>query len=175
MLYFILLSIAISATECRDAYLNRVLESQNYGQYYLTIKVNNGYEEKEVVVLNYDLYRYLSKANKDFENIDNYRDFVKDKLNRKVPLNVPNEGLKEINAVYVKVDSTIINAAQKGREYFISKFFDVSKNKNEARLKPNVAPEKFSQISKTLFEWNYPIGRMEGLIAITDMKLCDEK
>ncbi|OQP54432.1 hypothetical protein [Niastella populi] len=143
MLYVILLSIAITASECRDTYLNKVLESQNYGQYYLVIKVNNGYGEKEVVVLNYDLYRYLSKANTDFKDIANYRDFVKDKLNRTVPLNIPNEGLKEINAVYVKVDSTIINAAKKGRAYFVSRFFDVSKKMKEARLKSNVEPEKF--------------------------------
>lgn len=175
MICLILLSIVMSATECRDMYLNRVLESQNYGRYYLTINVTNGFEEREIVVLNYDLYRYLSRTSIGFENIENYRDSIKDKLNRKVPLNVPNEGLKEINAVYVKVDSTIIKAALKGRKYFIEKFFDVSRNKKEARLKPNVAPEKISQISKILFKWNYPIGRMEGLMAIVDMRLCDEQ
>lgn len=170
MIYALLLTVVLNDTSiCREKYLNLVLESQNYGRYYLCVNVNTGYEKKEVIVLNYDLYKYLSNVDKGLKPIAKYRDFVKDKLIENEPLQITNEGLKVINAVYVITDSSVILAAQKGQEYFFSQFFEY---KGRGKLKTDLESEKISQIEKILFNWSYPIGKIEGLISVLDMKPC---
>lgn len=174
MLYVALMSVILGICECKDEYLNRVLESKNYARYYLVMKVTNENYEKEIIVLNYDLYKYLSKKNKNYKNIEKYKNLLKEHIYKGKALEISKNGLKEINAVLLKYDSTVSNDAKGGKHSFISKYFDIDKNGNEARIKSNIPAEKFSQITKTLFEWNYLIGRQEGMMAIVDVKFCDQ-
>jgi hypothetical protein len=42
-------------------------------------------------------------------------------------------------------------------------------------LKTDLDAEKFSQIEKVLFEWNFPIGKIEGLISVLNRRPCAQR
>lgn len=125
---------------CRTTYLNFVLESMNYGQYYLVLKVSDGQQEREAVVINLKLYKYLSGKSKKLKSITSYRDFVKEKIVRGEALVINAKACSEMDLSFVKPDSSVIDIAQKGRGYFFEQYFIV--RGNEAVLKHGVASEK---------------------------------
>ena len=167
----LLLTIFINI-DCRDLYLNTILESKDYNRYFLVSKIQIDSREKEMIVMNTNLYNYIKSRDKQYLNFIYYKDEIREKIKKQKPLFINSKGLKKMNAFYVKEDNSVKLIAEKGKDFFISYYFNVSKEKNYARIKQDIKSEKISQIIKILFDWNCLVGIVEGSITIIDINFC---
>lgn len=160
--------------DCRELYINTILESRNHNHYFLVTKTLVDNNEREIVVMNYNLYSYLKSVNKKFSDAAYYKEELKKRLKNQEPVVIGKKGLKKMEVFYVMEDTSVSAIAAKGRKYFISHFFYISQQGTYARLKHDVTDEKVSQIIKILFEWNYFVGIVEGQITIINKKFCEK-
>lgn len=174
MLIKILFCLFFANGDCRELYINTILESRNHGQYFLVTKARVDNKEREIVVMNYNLYSYLKSINKKFSDTAYYKEELKKRLNNREPVVIGKSGLKKMEGFYVHEDTAVTAISAKGKEYFINHFFDISTQNTYARLKHDIADEKVAQIIKTLFEWNYFVGIVEGQITIINKKFCEQ-
>lgn len=174
MLISVLFYLFFVNGNCRELYLNTVLESQNHNHYFLVTKARVDNNEREIVVMNYNLYNYLKSIDKKFSNATYYKGELKKRLNNQESVVIGKDGIKKMQGFYVNEDTAVTATAAKGKEYFISHFFYISEQNTYARLKHDIADEKVAQIIKTLFEWNYFVGIVEGEITIINKKFCEK-
>jgi hypothetical protein len=165
--------LLVAHQDCTDSYLNRVLESQNYAHYFLVLKVKTESGEKEIVVLNHNLHNMLMSRDSSYADIMYYRDFIKAKIKKSEALNVTEKDLVSMQATIVKKNQNIEKAAEKGKNYFMSRYFDVYVKHNYARHKYNISSLNNTAIVKQLFNWNYFIEINESNIEVPELNFCD--
>lgn len=159
--------------DCRPLYINTILESRNYSQYFLVTKARVDNKEREIVIMNYNLYCYLKSVDKKFSDTAYYKAELKKRLNIREPVVMGKTDLYKMEGFYVNNDSSIAAIASRGRQYFINHFFYVSPQGTYGKLKDDVADGTAGQIIKILFEWNYFVGIVEGQLTIINKKFCE--
>lgn len=156
---------------CKDRYLDRVLESEDLAGYFLVVKVNIQKKEEEIIVLNYDLYKLMKTRDSAFNNIRSYRDYVKNKILHNEAIDINSNELIQLQAAIVKENRKVLAISSK--DIFFDKFFYVSRKYNYARLSPKVKPNERASVIKRLFEWNFFIKSVEGDYQIPELNFCD--
>jgi hypothetical protein len=159
--------------DCREAYLNKILESNNLAHYFLVVKIRLDSGDREIVVLNYYLYNLMKSRDSSFNQLNRYKGFIKEKISRKEAIEMTQNDLTSIKASLIVEDSNVNATAMKGKDYFLHTYFYVSDKYNYAHLLPKIKVNQITAITKKLFEWNYFIGIVEGNVNILDKDFCN--
>jgi hypothetical protein len=175
MVNYLLILIFTAQSDCREAFLNKVLESENYRHYFIAVKVKTEKTLKEIVVLNYDLRKSLISHDSAFQDMNFYKSFIKEKINHDQPIDLTQADLDTMNATPVIKNRDVEKQATKGKKYFLYHFFDVSEKYNYASLKLSVKGIQVTAIVRQLFQWNYLTGLVESNISILEKNFCDDQ
>ena len=173
MLKLLFLFFPFFEKNCRDDYLNKTLESKNYGRYYIVVRAKTNSTEGHIVVLNYDLYTLMKSKDKKLADINLYRNTIKKKINNNEPIVFSKRDIVKMSTKISEIDSSVQAWATKGKQEFINHFFYVSKEYNYAKLKHDVPGEYVTSIIKVLFDWNYLLSFVEGNLTIEEKNFCE--
>ena len=168
-----ILFLALCFTQnCKDQYLDRVLESKNLARYFLVVKVSINKKENDILVLNYNLYNFLKGRDSALENIENYKLFVKEKLRTNEAININPEELARMGALVIKDSRKVQAIAAGGEKTLFNRYLDVFQKHNYARLKPKIKHIERIAVVKRLFEWNFFIESVEGDFSVPELNFC---
>ncbi|MDO6434751.1 hypothetical protein Q4E93_29335 [Flavitalea sp. BT771] len=168
----ILLIAFLITQNCRDKYLDRVLESESSAKFFLVVKVNIDKKEKEVLVLNDDLHNVMKSKDSVYNNMGKYKYYVKNMIEQKGAIDLDSGELVRMNAVVLQEDRKVVAAAARGKKAFFNHYFYVSKKYNYARLNPHLKQKERLAIMKKLFDWNFLIETVEGDFSVPELDFC---
>lgn len=158
---------------CREAYLNEVLKSNDLARYFIVVRAKIDNNEQEIVVINYYLHNLMKSRDSSFNDLNHYVNFMKNKIQQNEPIEINKSEFVRIKAAIVELDTGVAAAAAKGKEYLLHKYFHVSDKYNYARLNPDIKNDKVAYIAKKLFDWNYFMAIVEGDINVQNLNFCD--
>jgi hypothetical protein len=159
---------------CRENYLDNVLDIKNFSHYYVVVNVSSRGRVSEIVLLNLDLNSLLAAQDSSYNNKDYYKNFVKDKIYKNEGIEIDDADLEKYNVAIIHKDKYVQSIADKGKKYFLNRFFNVSGKYNYAELKNNVDQGMVPSIVEKLFKWNYFVGIVESKVSILNMNFCDK-
>lgn len=158
--------------DCRSNYLDRVLESKNLAQYFLVVKVNINNKVNDILVLNYDLYKLMKSKDTVLSHTENYKSFIKNKIEQREPINITPAEMSQMKALVIMDNKIVRRAAARGRKKLFNKYLYVSEKYNYARLNPHIKQSERVAVVKMLFEWNFFIETVEGDFSVPELNFC---
>jgi|GEM_PF-5615332 len=158
------------ATDCKEAYLEKILNSEN-SDYYVIFKYDVAGSKAEAFAPNYKIYEVL-KATKHITDLPDYVRFMKDKIKRNESISLSFQDLRKMEASRVGDDAEVIALAAKSPDSVLNRYFYVSREANYARLRYDYPMNKFGSIMKVLFQKNFLIRRIEGQFNIEELNFC---
>ena len=173
MVLEILCYLFLINSDCREDYINKVLQSKDNNKYFVVAKVSVEGVAQNIIVINTRLRNHLQSVDVRFSDSLYYTSVMRQNIDEKIHLNFAKADLEKMDACYVHDDAAVTSVASRGNTYFINYYFDVAPKGNYAKLKQNVADEWVPQILQYLFDWNYFTGIVENQITILNMKPCN--
>jgi len=159
------------APNCKEAYLDKVLNSKGSDGYFVIFKCNVEGKENEIIASSYRLYQGLLSTNR-VSDLASYVRFMKGKLTRNEPISFSVKELDKMDAGSIEDDSEVVALSVKSVDTVLNRYFYVSKRLNYARLNDSVPDEKIGSILKVLFQNNYLLRRVEGAYSVEELNFC---
>ena len=122
--------------------------------------------------MNNNLYEVLKRRDKKFGDIQTYKSFVKNKILTAEPLALSKREFSRLHTMFMKLDSSVMKLAIIGEDAFLEKHFYVNRRLNYAILNIDVPTSSIHEIMKILFEWNYLMATVEGLLTVEELDFC---
>jgi hypothetical protein len=171
MLNIVTFSLLLFGSECREAYLNKVLDVEKYSGYYLVMKANIGGKIADISVENYRLFRCL-KSKGIINDKEGFAIFMKGKIERDEAIVLQQGYLETMVAGVIYEDHEIMAYDSSSMDAMFSKYFHVWTKYNYADFNPNLTGKKIGALMKVLFRNNYLIELVEGKFAVEDINFC---
>ena len=118
----VLLICSPTNTFQKNDFYDIILNNFNENSYYLTFKVESSNYNGDIVIENDDLYYYLQKSKKISKR--KYIEYLKKHLENKLPIKLNGDIFLTENFIKLIKNSTIDEDANKGLDFFLTKYFD---------------------------------------------------
>ena len=124
-IFVLIVSILFTLVGCsqqrNSMFLNTVLNDYSRNSYFISIKITVSNHTSLYLIKNSDLYFYFHETKNLTQN--NYREQMLMFFDKNIPLMVTDNNVKKYGFINVLSNKFIDENAQKGKEYFLQKYF----------------------------------------------------
>jgi len=138
-----------SCTTGNPNFFDKVLNNFDSSSYYIALNIKSPYYKGRAIITNNDLYRYINKT----EGLDKarYHKKIKRILLHNRYLKVDEKDLSKWKFIKAKPVDSVIYAANKGVNSFISRYFD------GVVMNPGLTYPEIYAVIDQLFYWGIPL------------------
>lgn len=160
IVFLIILNPLISCTKVNTTFFDKVLNDFDTNSYFIAPDVQSPSYKGRVIIENNNLYLFLSETKG--LNKDKYRLFMKRVLVHHKSLKISGNEFLKYNFIKVQEEVSVIQTANRGKNNFISFYF------NGVVLKYGIPKKEQDAIINQLFYWYVPakIDKLSGYLII---------
>lgn len=155
-------------SDCRESYLDKVLNSEMYNGYFLVVKTNINGRHAEVAVVNYRLYKFLKLETPELSNKERYVQYMKEQIYGGKEIDFSEGDLEIMDAAVIEKDKEVLSHATAAENGIFDTYFYVSEKYNYAQINSNLTAAQRGTIMKCLFESNYLMKVEEGSLTVVE-------